>query len=100
MYKHVSCWNGFILHIERVQWLLVHARTGPRLIHWTIHTYAYMALTSSVVTALTSSMVTMMYKAIHTSSYIAVTVLLTVGADIGGFMLTRMVIQTPIIGLD
>ena len=53
-----------------------------------------------MVTALTSSMVTMMYKAIHTSSYIAVTVLLTVGADIGGFMLTRMVIQTPIIGLD
>ena len=63
MYKHVSCWNGFILHIERVQWLLVHARTGPRLTHWTIHTYAYMTLTSS--------MVTMMYKAIHTSSYTA-----------------------------
>lgn len=87
MYKHLSCWNGFILHIERVQWSLVHARTGPRLTHWTIHTYAYMALTSS--------MVTMMYKAIHTSSYIAVTVLLTVGADIGGLCLQGWLYRDP-----
>jgi hypothetical protein len=38
-----------IYYIEQDQWLGLRPRTGPRVTHDTLHTYAYMTLTSSMV---------------------------------------------------